>query len=58
MIKVIKLNRIPNYTDELVIDGIDYNYSTPDDELREHIQDNLEFIEQEEEELKAQTINL
>ena len=55
MIKVIKLNRIPNYSDELVIDGIDYNYNTPDDELRKHIQDNLEFIEQEEEELKAQT---
>lgn len=52
---MIKLNKIPNYSDELVIDGIDYNYNTPDDELREHIQDNLEFIEQEEEELKAQT---
>ena len=55
---MIKLNQIPNYTDELVIDGIDYNYNTPDDELRNHIKDNIEFIEQEEEELKAQTKNL
>lgn len=51
---MIKLNQIPNYCEELIIDGVDYNYNTPGDELRKHIEDNLEFIEQEEEELKAQ----
>ena len=55
---MIKLNQISNYCEELIIDGVDYNYNTPDDELREHIQDNLEFIEQEEEELKAQINNI
>ena len=51
---MIKLNKISNYCEELIIDGVDYNYNTPDDELRKHIEDNLEFLEQEEKELKAQ----
>lgn len=48
---MIVLNQIPEYHSELVIDGRDYNYETPNDELQYHIESNIEFIENEENEI-------
>ncbi|WP_406534406.1 hypothetical protein [Methanobrevibacter sp.] len=49
---MIKLHTIPEYHDELIIDGQDYNGYTPDDEIQYEIESNIEFIENEEAELK------
>lgn len=46
----------PEYFDELenvATPGDNYNYETPDDELVNHVKNNLDFIENEEAELKA-----
>lgn len=50
---MIKLHTIPEYHDELNINGHDYNGETPEDELQHHIESNLEFVEDEESELEA-----
>lgn len=50
---MIRLHTIQNYTDELIIEGKDYNGQTPDDELQYHIESNIDFVEDEESELEA-----
>jgi len=50
---MMKIHTIPEYHDELVIDGRDYNGYTPDDELQYHIESNISFVEDEESQLEA-----
>lgn len=50
---MIQLYAIPTYTDSLIIDGHDYNNETPCDEIRHHIEQNIDFIEDEEKSLKS-----
>lgn len=50
---MIRLYAIPTHTNNLIIDGHDYNCETPQDELQHHIEQNIDFIETEEQELKS-----
>ena len=49
---MIKLNAISEYHDELNMNHHDYNGETPRDELQHHIEQNIDFIENEEEALQ------
>lgn len=48
---MIQINKLPEYHNELIINGKDYNGETPQDELQYHIESNIDFVENEEEAL-------
>ena len=48
---MIQINKLPEYHNELIINGKDYNGETPQDELQYHIESNISFVEDEEEAL-------
>ncbi|WP_405287647.1 hypothetical protein [Methanobrevibacter sp.] len=50
---MIQINKLPEYHNELIIEGKDYNGETPQDELQYHIESNISFVEDEESQLEA-----